>query len=177
MLRTILIYGGVAGAVAIIVMCTNVSMGNMGLLLGYLVLFASMSLIFVCVKRYRDEALGGVIRFGTAAKLGLGITLVAGIVYVIGWELFLWSTGFDFFEHYLAMEMETQRAGGASAAELAQMRADMAEMAQRYDNDPLFRIELTLLEILPVGILVTLVSAWLLRRSSFLPARPRRGQA
>ena len=177
MMRPLFVYGGLSGAIAIIVMCINVSMGNMGLLLGYAVLFAAMSLIFVCIKRYRDEALGGVIRFGTALKLGLGISLVAGIVYVIGWELFLWSTGFDFFEHYLAMEMETKQAGGATPAELAQMRADMAAMAERYNEDPLFRIELTLLEILPVGILVTLVSALLLRRSSFLPARGRRAEA
>ena len=176
MLRPLLVYGGLSGAIAIVVMCINVSMGNMGLLLGYAVLFAAMSLIFVCIKRYRDDALGGVIRFGTAVKLGLGISLVAGIVYVIGWELFLWSTGFDFFDHYLAVEMEAQRAAGASAAELAHLRAEMAALAERYNNEPLFRIELTLLEILPVGILVTFVSALLLRRSNFLPARARKSE-
>ena len=173
MYRNMLVYGGLAGAIAIAAMTIDVSMGVESLLVGYLILFAAMSLIFVSIKRYRDVALGGVIRFATAAKLGLGIAVVAGIVYVVGWELYLWSTGYTFFDHYVAAEIERQRAAGVSAAELARLSGEMAAMSAQYNSQPLLRIGYTLLEILPVGLVVALISAALLRNSGFLPARGR----
>jgi hypothetical protein len=94
MYRSMLVYGGLAGAIAIATMTISISAGVESLVVGYLILFAALSLIFVSIKRYRDVALGGVIRFTTAAKLGLGIAAVASIVYVLGWELYLWSTGY-----------------------------------------------------------------------------------
>jgi hypothetical protein len=171
MVRTMLVYGVLAGAIAIGAMTINMSTGVHSLAVGYLILFAAMSLIFVSIKRYRDVALGGVIRFTTAAKLGLGIAAVAGIVYVIGWELYLWSTNYSFFDQYIAAETETMRAGGASAAELARMQAEMSAVGVSYNNSLLMRIGFTLAEVLPVGLLVTLVSAALLRNSNFLAAR------
>ncbi|MGZ8998081.1 MAG: DUF4199 domain-containing protein [Allosphingosinicella sp.] len=174
MLRIMLIYGALAGAIAIAVMSLNVSQGVHSLLVGYLVLFAALSLIFVSIKRYRDEALGGVIRFSTAALFGLGVAAVASLVYCLGWELFLWSTDYRFFEEYMAADLEAKRAAGATAAELAQIRAEVAPMIDQYNGQPLFRFAFTLIEILPVGIIVALISAALLRNSDFLPARARR---
>ena len=40
-------------------------------------MIVALSVIFLGVKRYRDQELGGVIRFGTAFMLGLGIAAVA----------------------------------------------------------------------------------------------------
>ena len=37
--------------------------------------------------------------------------------------------------------------------------------------DPLFRLPMTFVEIFPVGVLVSLISAGLLRNRRFLPAR------
>ena len=177
MSRNIFIYGIIAGAIAIAAMTINVSAGVHSLVVGYLVLFAAMSLIFVSIKRYRDVELGGVIRFATAATLGLGIAAVAGIVYVIGWELFLWSTDYSFFNEYVAADIERQRAAGVKAAELAQSSREMAALAEQYNSQPLLRFGFTLVEVLPVGLVVTLISASLLRNSEFLPARARRTAA
>jgi hypothetical protein len=173
MYRMMLVYGFIAGAIAIATMTIDVSLGVHSLLVGYLILFATMSLIFVGVKRYRDVALGGVIRFTTAAGLGLGIAAVASIVYVIGWELYLASTHYTFFDHYMQAMVEEKRAEGASSAEVARMSREGAEFAASYNNSLLLRIGFTLLEVLPVGIVVALVSAALLRNSAFLPARGR----
>jgi hypothetical protein len=46
----------------------------------------------------------------------------------------------------------------------------MAEFREQYSN-PFFRMPITFIEIFPVGILVSLISALLLRNSRFLPAR------
>jgi hypothetical protein len=46
----------------------------------------------------------------------------------------------------------------------------MAEFRQQYAN-PLFRLPVTFIEIFPVGLVVSLISAALLRNSRFLPAQ------
>ena len=176
MSRIILVYGLIAGAVAIAAMTLSATLGSgseaTSLFVGYLILLAACSLIFVAVKRYRDRELGGVIRFGTAMGLGLGVALVATIAYVAGWEAYLWSTDYSFFPKYIEMKIESMRAAGASAAEISSATREMAGMAQLYEKFA-WRVLFTLAEILPVGLVVALISAALLRNSRFLPARER----
>ncbi len=171
MYRIMLVYGGLAGAIAIAAMTTNMSAGVHSLLVGYLILFAALSLIFVGIKTYRDKELGGVIRFSTAFGVGIGITLAASVIYVAVWEIYLAATDYKFFDDYARATIEAKRADGAPAAELARTESDMAAWGESYNNSLLMRIGFTLFEIVPVGLLVTLVSAALLRNSRFLAAR------
>lgn len=138
--------------------------------LGYLVMLVALSVIFFGIKRYRDRDLGGVIRFKTAAALGLGISLVAGVVYVAAWEVHLSMTDYAFIEEYTQSVLATKEAEGLAGAALQAEVDSMERLAARYAN-PLFRLPMTFLEIFPVGLLITLVSAGLLRKSEFLPAR------
>jgi hypothetical protein len=174
MRRIALIYGSIAGAVSIGTAVLGMSLGESAHLaglewLGYLVMLVALALVFVGVKQYRDEHGGGVIRFVTALKVGLGIVLVAAVVYVLVWEVYLAATGYGFMEEYVASVLEERAAAGASPAELEAARTEMAEMAARYERAPA-RMLITSLEILPIGILVALVSAAVLRRPEVLPA-------
>ena len=171
MKRIMLVYGGLAGAIAIAAMLINMVAKVHSLLLGYLILFAALSMIFVGIKTYRDRELGGVIRFWTAFGVGMGIAMVASVIYVVIWEIYLIATDYSFMDEYVRAMGAEKRAEGASAAELARMQADMRAMGESYNNSLLMRIGFTLLEILPVGLIVSVVSAALLRKSSFLPAR------
>lgn len=177
MFRTILLWGTVAGLiVGSILFGTTIAMADnpppmgVGMAIGYTSMLIALSAIFVGVKRHRDEALGGVIRFWPAFGMGLGISVVAGVFYVLAWEAALAVTGLDygakFAEHFIAQ----RRAEGASAVELARITAEMKAFSVQY-ADPLYRMPMTFTEIFPVGVLVSLISAALLRRSSFLPAR------
>jgi Protein of unknown function (DUF4199) len=170
--RIIVAYGFIAGAIIIgaIVLGFALDAGSVNDWLGFVVMFAALTLIFFGVKRYRDVVLGGVIHFAPALALGLGIAAVASAVYVTGWELYLALTGEDFIGEYTRGIVAAKQAAGASAAELAALEAEMAEMRTSYAN-PAFRIAITLTEILPAGALVALVSAALLRNSRLLPAR------
>lgn len=174
--RIILVYGIIAGAVGISAMTVSATLGSgteaMSLFIGYVILLAACSLIFVAVKRYRDRELGGVIRFGTALGLGLGVALVASIVYVLGWEAYLWSTDYGFFPKYVEMKLESMRSAGASAADISSAAREMRGMAQLYDKLG-WRLLFTFAEIMPVGLVVAFISAALLRNSRFLPARDR----
>jgi hypothetical protein len=99
-----LVYGSIAGLVVIAVIVASLAadLPNHATSewLGYLVMLVAMSLIFVGVKRYRDIECGGVIRFGRALGLGTGIAAVAGVIYVIGWEVNLAVSGRDFMAEY-----------------------------------------------------------------------------
>ncbi len=173
-MRYALVYGGLAGGIIIAVICLGIALdlpGHMtSPLFGYTVMLVALSLIFVAVKRYRDVEGGGVIRFGRAFMLGLGVALVASLIYIIGWEIYLAAAGADFIADMSAAMLRQMESSGASAADIARFRADMDWMAARYP-DPLFRIPVTFAEIFPVGLVVALVSAAILRNPRVLPAR------
>jgi hypothetical protein len=118
----------------------------------------------------RDVERGGVIKFLPAFGLGLAIAVCAGIAYACVWEIYLASTGYRFMDEYIAAMLRHRQAEGASAAELARLSAEMAPMRTSYAN-PLFRFPMTFLEIFPVGLIVALISAALLRNPRLLPAR------
>ena len=169
-----LIYGGIAGAIAITIIATTIALDlpshATSLFVGYLVMLVALSLIFVGVKRYRDVECGGVIRFGRAFAIGLGMALVAAVVYALGWELFVAVSGFDFMTSYTTDIIAGMRSEGASPAAIDAKLAEMRDMAAMYEN-PLMRIPMIFAEIAPVGLLVALVTAALLRNPRMLPAR------
>lgn len=173
-MRYALVYGAIAGAVVVCIitfgMVLDLPSHATSEWFGYLVMLVALSLIFVGVKRYRDIESGGVIKFGPAFKIGLGIAAVAGLVYVLGWEIYLAASGRDFLSEYSASIVEGMRAEGASSAAIQGKLAEMQGLAVRYKS-PLFRISITFLEIFPVGLLVALVSAALLRNPKLLPPR------
>ena len=140
------------------------------LIYGAAMAMIALSLTFVGVKRFRDERQGGVITFWKALGVGLGISAVACLFYVLGWEAYLWSTDYSFMEKFTASRLAKMQAAGASAADVAKFKADMAGFAEMY-RQPLTRMLMTLSEIAPVGLLVPLISAALLRNPRFMPAR------
>jgi hypothetical protein len=170
-MRYALVYGALSGAIAITIIVATLALDLTGhsLWFGYLVMLVALSLIFVGVKRYRDLECGGVIRFGRAFGLGLGIAIVAGLIYVIGWELYTALSGWDFMADYSTSMLAQMRAEGASPAAIHDRQAEMRHMAEMYAN-PLFRMPMTFAEIFPVGFLIALVSAALLRNPRLLPA-------
>lgn len=175
MSRIILVFGAIAGLVVAVPMCLLVANAEPGSaatshFTGYLIMLLALSLVFFGVKQLRDRELGGVIRFVPALLAGLGISAVAGVIYVIGWEITLAVTDFAFIDSYSTAAVEAARAKGASATEIEALMAKMDEFRQQYAN-PFFRMPITFIEIFPVGLLVSLISAALLRNSRFLPAR------
>ncbi len=171
MWRFALVYGGAAGLITIIVMTAGIaSSDGQGVLgsqaVGYLIMLVAMSLIFVGIKRYRDTECGGVIKFLPAFGLGLGMAAVAGVAYVIVWEIYLATTDYAFYDQYAAAQLETKRAAGATQAELDALRQSM-DMFQ----NPVVRAPITFLELFPIGFVIALVSAALLRNPKVFPAQ------
>src|ERR1700741_851784 len=121
MSRIILIFGTAAGLIVIVPMSLLLANAEhdsaaTSHFTGYLIMLLGLSLVFVGVKRLRDRELGGVIRFGPALLAGLGISAVAGVLYVIGWEITVAVTDFAFVDSYSRGAIEAARAKGVSAA-------------------------------------------------------------
>ncbi len=171
MRRTILTYGLVSGTIIILGMiATIVFSAQHSVWLGYLIMLVGLSAILLAVKTHRDKALGGVIRFWPALLIGLGVAVVAGLAYVAIWEIYLAITHYRFMDEYAASLLAAKKAEGLSGAAWDRMVAEMAEMKRNYAN-PLYRMPMTFTEIFPVGALVALVAAALLRNPRFLPAK------
>ncbi len=171
MTKTIAVYGLIAGIIVAVAMAVSMAIGVHSIVLGYLSMLVALSMVFVGVKKYRDEQLGGVIGFLPAAGVGLGISLIAALFYVVAWEVYLYSTDYGFMAEYANGVIASLRAEGASAAEIAHKQAELDALAESY-RDPAIRFLITLSEIAPVALLVTLVSALLLRNRRFMPAHP-----
>jgi hypothetical protein len=176
LLRYILIYGVIAGAVVgvplsiLTLSMSGQAMMPYGMLVGYLTMLIALSAAFLAIKRHRDIDLGGVIRFWPAMALGLGVSFVAGVIYVIAWEVSCAIAHADFAGDYARAMIAQQQAKGVSGAALERFRAAMEQFKVQYAN-PLYRWPMTFAEIFPVGVIVSLVSAGLLRNSRFMPAR------
>jgi len=175
MRKLILSYGAISGVIIIgsMIFGINASSGNdeveFTAWMGYLIMLIALSLVFLGVKRHRDRELGGVIRFGTAFLVGIGITLVASFIYVVVWEVNLAMTDYAFITDYSASMIRQAVAEGVAGTELDALKTEMATLTENYQN-PLFRLPMTFIEIFPLGLLVSLISAGLLKNSRFLPA-------
>ena len=173
MARIVIVYGLISGLIVIagiigtIVVHGDQPHGNVWL--GYLIMLLGMSAVFIGVKQHRDQNNGGVIRFLPALGVGLAIAVVASLAYVLIWEVYLALTDYSFMPEYTAAYLEQQRSAGVSGEAYRALQAQMQTYVEQY-RSPLYRLPMTFLEIAPVGLLVSIVSAVLLRNSRFLPA-------
>jgi hypothetical protein len=175
MKKIVLVFGLLAG----LIVCTTMSifmaicykdpassMGTGSMVIGFLSMIIAFSLIYVGVKNYRDKHLDGTISFGKAFKVGLLIALVASTLYVITWAIMYTYVVPDFMDIYSSQMIK--QAGQESAA-AAQAKADeMAKYKEMYKN-PLFFVLFTYMEILPVGLLISLITALILKRKRIEP--------
>ncbi|HWA00639.1 MAG TPA: DUF4199 domain-containing protein [Caulobacterales bacterium] len=177
MLKTALTYGSVSGVFVIGVILWGLAAqgGHNGGIFGtewfgYLIMILALSTIFLAIRDYRNKKLGGVIKFLPALGLGLMIAAFAGIAYALAWEVYLAVTHYRFMDEYVASIIARQREAGVSGAALEAKIAELNQMKAAYAN-PLFRLPMTFLEIFPVGLLIALISAAVLRNPKVLPAR------
>ena len=123
----------------------------------------SFLLIYFGVRSYRDNVGRGTVGFGRALAVGCLIGVVASLCYVATWEVMYFKFMPDFMTKYGAHELEKARAGGASEAALAQKKVELDEFEKMYKN-PAINAAYTIIEPLPVALVVALISAGVLSR-------------
>ena len=134
-------------------------------IVGYTVMVLAFLLVFFGIRSYRENVGGGTITFGKAFQVGLLISLIACAVYVISWEIVYYNFLPDFADKYAAHAIQKLRAKGASDAKILTATKDMARFKELYKN-PFFNVGMTIVEVFPVSLVVTLVSAAILKRKT-----------
>lgn len=166
MRRIVLVYGLIAGGILGGMMFITVPFQDRigfdrGMVIGYTTMVLAFLTVYFGIRTYGESVVRGPVGFGRAFKVGILITFVATCCYVAAWEVVSRVFAPDFADKYAAHAVEKERAAGASAEAIASMEREMAEFREMYRN-PLVRIPLTFLEPLPVGLVMTLISAGLL---------------
>ena len=162
-----LIAGGIVSGV---LFCSLlISKGSMdfenGMLLGYASMLLAFSLVYVGIKNERDKYSDGVISFGGAFKTGLYISLIASTMYVLVWLIAYYFFIPDFMDKYAAHALKQAHESGLSQLEIDKKGAEMLQYKEIYKN-PLFVILLTYAEILPIGLVICVISALILKRKT-----------
>jgi predicted secreted protein len=169
MKKTILTFGLISGVISSVLMCatipflTDLNHGDKGLLVGYTAMVLSFLLVFFGIRSYRDNLAGGAITFGSAFTIGICITLISCAFYVITWEILYFNFLPHFMDSYFAAQIQKAQSSPGTPEAIQAKVAAIRQSQQSYQN-PLVNSLYTFIEPFPVGLLITIVSAAVLRK-------------
>ena len=169
MKRIVWTFGLIAGAVLSLTMFVSILFKEQigfdkGLVVGYTSMVAAYLMVYFGIRTYRDNVLGGTIRFGRAFQVGILITLVACVCYVVSWQVISRRMAPDYMDRWAEHELAKARAAGASQPEIDAKVQEMARWKELYRN-PFLQVAMTFAEPFPPGLLITLVCAGVLSRA------------
>ena len=170
MKRTIFVFGLISGLISSALMIASVPFMNRsgsshGYVLGYTAIVLSLMLTFFGVRSYRDNVGKGHITFGRAFLVGIAITVISCIFYVVTWEVIYFNFMPDFMDKYGAQVLQKMQASGATVSAIQQKSEELNKLKVMYKN-PLFNAAMTFIEPFPVGLVITLLSAAILRKKA-----------
>jgi amino acid transporter len=164
MKKNVLIFGLVLGTILCINMIYMVNLcytnpdfkGND--VVGYTALVVVFSLTFFGIRNYRNKELNGEISFGKAFKTGVLIAFAGSTMYVVVWLFYYYLFVPDFIDVFIPHVLKE-----TSPADLPAKTKEMANFKEMYKN-PVFVVLITYSEVFPIGLIVALVSALVLKR-------------
>ena len=170
MRKTVLTFGLISGVMISVLMDSSLLLaGKIGsghsMILGYTIMVASFLLVYFGVRSYRDNTLDGQISFGRAFACGILITLITCVCYVATWEVLYFNFIPHFMDSYLAAQIHKVQSSGLDPATTAAAVAQIEHSQQLYQN-PFINMAYTVIEPLPVGLIITLISAAVLRKKT-----------
>ena len=169
MKKIIITFGLISGALMAAFMFATlpfhdkIGFDKWGLVVGYTSMVLAFTLVFFGIRSYRENVGGGAISFGRAFAVGILIAVISSVCYVIAWEIVYFNFMPDFMDKYAAHVVEQARAAGASAEAIQAKVQEMQQFKKMYSN-PFFNAAMTFLEPFPVGLILTLISALILRK-------------
>jgi hypothetical protein len=174
MKKTILKFGLLSGVFSSVMMVATVPFEDkIGFdkaeILGYTLIVLSFLLVFFGIRSYRDDTGGGQITFSKAFGVGIAITLITCVFYTLTWEALYFTVLHDFMDKYGAYLIDKLKASGASAAALQTQIQQVKQYKELYEN-PFYNAAITFIEPFPIGLVITLLSAAFLRKTT--PSQP-----
>ena len=165
MKKTVLTYGLISGVIGAALMLAHVPFmdgSSKGLIVGYTGIVLSALLIFFGVRSYRENVGNGKISFGRGFAVGILIALISAACYVAAWEVVYYSNP-GIADHVFDNQLEQVKASGVSQEKIGEAVRELESFKKLYAN-PFANVAFTFVEPFPVGLLMTLISAVILRR-------------
>jgi len=168
MKKTVLTFGLISGALSAAMMLITIPFADAigwenGEILGYTSIVLSALLVFFGVRSYRENVGGGRLTFGRGFAVGILITLISSACYVGTWEVVYYKFMPDFADKYAAHMIDRAKASGANQQKIDETGRKAEQLKQMYKN-PAINVALTVMEVFPIGLAVTLLSAGILRK-------------
>lgn len=163
-MNKIILKNGLFGSIivsALLVFVTMYMRANpekeVSMLIGFTVMTLAFFFLVWGIKQQR-EANNGSISFGKAFMTGFWISLIISTIYVLVWLIILYNFFPNFAEHYTDMAIQK-----ASPDEVEKVTEEMNSFKEMYKN-PIMVILFTYMEILPLGIVISFISALILKK-------------
>jgi hypothetical protein len=168
MKKTVITFGLISGAISSVLMVATLPFShkigfNKALIVGYTTIVLSFLLVYFGIRSYRDNVGNGQITFKKAFAVGICITLISCVFYVVTWEIVYFNFMHDFMDSYGADTIEKLKASGASAAAIQTQVEQFKKLKEQMEN-PIFNSLMTFIEPFPIGLVITLLSAAILRK-------------
>jgi hypothetical protein len=175
MKKIVLTFGLISGVVSAVLMFSTIPFVDRigydnATYFGYTSIVMSFLFVFFGIRSYRENIGNGAISFGRALSVGILITLISCAFYATSWQIISYTFMSDFLDKYSAYVVEHAKASGESAAAIEAKRQELEYFKKLYANPFLRWLMTFLVEPLPVGLLVTLVSSVILRKKPRLSA-------
>ena len=170
MKKTVLTFGLISGGISAVMMMATLPFADQigfdkGAILGYTTIVLSGLLVFFGVRSYRENVGGGKLTFRRGVAVGILITLLANLCYVTTWEILYFKFMPNFADKYSAHMIDRARSSGASQEQIEKKTREAQQFKKMYSN-PAMNVALTFAEVFPIGALVTLLSAAILRKKA-----------
>ncbi|NDQ56982.1 MAG: DUF4199 domain-containing protein [Acidipila sp.] len=174
MKKTVLTFGLISGALSSLMMVATLPFlhsisFDKGMVIGYTAIVLSFLLVFFGIRSYRDNVGGGQISFAKAFAVGISITLISCVFYVVTWEILYFNFLPDFMDKYGAYLIAKLKASGAGPAAI-QAKMEEVKRYKEIEDNPLLNAAMTFIEPFPIGLAITLISAAVLRKKA--PSQP-----
>src|SRR5258708_29795765 len=103
MKKTVVTFGLISGVICSLMMVVTVPFADRigfdkGAIVGYTAIVLSFLLVFFGIRSYRDNVGNGQITFSKAFAVGVSITVISCIFYVVTWEILYFSFLPDFID-------------------------------------------------------------------------------
>ena len=166
MKKTVLWFGLLSGALAVALMFASLPFirsmeWGTSDLIGYTSIVVSALVLFFGIRSHRERA-GGRLTFGRGLGVGILITLISSACYMAAFQVVYFRTMPDFGDRFSACLVERARAGGATEREIEETAAMAATLKRLYDH-PATNAALTFATTFPVGVLMSVLAAAVLR--------------
>lgn len=134
-------------------------------IVGYAIMIGCLSLIFFGIRRYRNKILAGAISIKAGFLCGLYISIIASVLYALGWVLYFNTVGDSgMMDAYYTQQIEQVEASAENPEDASRQVEQIRKMRDAYYNNNLLVFGLTLLEIFPLALVITIISALILKR-------------